>query len=170
MSSNLNGGLYTSNEQVRRVHKVFLEIHQCRYCDRYFTEFENLGAWKCLYHPGKFDFRTRKWTCCGEKQRKMPGQFDQQGLSRFLAWDNKEERLNMPGPFSRGCCKRDCVSAYKNPVPQKEVMLEDIACIIPSLKQHGKDLEDRPGLVKGQKLMIRRYEILPELFFHKNRG
>lgn len=163
--SGLNGGLYTSNEQVRRVHKVFLQMHQCRHCERYFTEFENLGQWKCNYHPGEFDFKTRKWTCCGEMERKMIGEFSPFG--RFMAW-NPKERLNMPGPFSRGCCKRDCVSVYKNPVPQKEVMLEDIACIIPSLKDHGKDLEQRPGLVKGAKLMIRRYEVLPELFFHKN--
>ena len=48
--SELNGGLYISNERVRRVHKVFADA-PCRHCERYY-EFENLGQWKCNYHPG----------------------------------------------------------------------------------------------------------------------
>jgi hypothetical protein len=165
MSDKLNGGLYTSNDQVRRVHKVFLQVHQCYHCERYFTEFENLGSWKCHYHPGKFDFRTRKWTCCGEEERKAVGQFSY--LGSYMSWSEKE-RINMPNPHGRGCCRCDCISIYDNPVPKEEVMLEDIACIIPSLKDHGKDLKERPGLVKGARLRIQRKEHLPKLFYHAN--
>jgi hypothetical protein len=159
--ANLQGGLYSSNTQVRRVMKVFLQVHQCKVCDRFFTEMENLGSWRCTYHPGKWDYVKRHWTCCKEKERQNVG--DNSYLCRYYAM-NPKERLNMPGPHSDGCMACDCVSRYKNPVPQKEVALEDIACIIPQLGVHGKPLEKRNGLERGRKPRIVRYEECPECF------
>jgi hypothetical protein len=160
--SNLQGGLYSSNVQVRRVLKVFLQVHECKVCGRFFTEIENLGSWRCTYHPGEWDYVRRKWTCCGETERKNIGPNGY--LGRYYQW-NPQERLNMPGPHSKGCMRCDCVSKYKNPVPQKAVALEDIACIIPQMSTHGKPLEQRFGLEKGRKPKIVRYEECPEIFF-----
>lgn len=159
--TDLQGGLYSSNSQVRRVVKVFLQVHQCRICNRFFTEMENLGSFRCKYHPGEWDYVKRRYTCCGETERKNVG--DTSYLGRYYQW-NPKEKLNMPSPHSAGCMRCDCVSKYKNPVPQKEVALEDIACIIPQMGSHGKPLEERPGLVKGRKPTIIRQEECPDIF------
>lgn len=159
--SELHGGLYSSNAQVRAVTKVFLQVHQCRVCERFFTEMENVGMWKCKYHPGNWNERKREWTCCGETERKNIG--DHSYLSRYMHW-NPRERINMPGPHSKGCMRCDCVSMYKNPVPQSEIILEDIACIIPQLAAHGTPLQKRPGLEKGRTPMLKRKEELPEIY------
>lgn len=163
--ANLQGGLYSSNSQVRRVMKVFLQIHQCRVCERYFSEMENLGSWSCKYHPGEWDYVRRRWTCCGQTERKNIG--DHSHLSRYMHW-NPAERINFPDPHSKGCQRCDCVSIYKNPVPQESVALEDIACVIPQLHLHGKPLQERPGLVKGCKVpRIERKEVLEEIFWNQ---
>lgn len=160
--TDLQGGLYSSNAQVRAVTKVFLQVHQCRVCDRYFTEMENVGQWKCKWHPGEWDGVRRKWTCCGQTERKNVG--DHSYLGRYMPW-NPKEYINMPGPHSKGCTKCDCVSKYKNPVPQTQIVLEDIACIIPQLAAYGKALQDRPGLEKGRTPMIKRKQELPEIHY-----
>jgi len=160
--ADLKGGLYSSNAQVRAVTKVFLQVHQCRVCDRFFTEMENVGQWKCKYHPGKWDSVRREWTCCGETERKNIGYHSY--LGRYMTW-NPKEYVNMPGPHSKGCMDCDCISKYKNPVPQKEVALEDIACIIPQLGVHGKPLQERPGLERGRIPMIKRQQELPEIYY-----
>lgn len=160
--TDLQGGLYSSNSQVRAVTKVFLQVHQCKVCDRYFTEMENVGQWKCTYHPGEWDFVRREWTCCKETERKNVG--DHSFLGRYMPW-NPAEYINIPTPHSDGCMKCDCVSKYKNPVPQKEIVLEDIACIIPQLAAYGAPLQKRPGLEKGRVPMIKRKQELPEIFF-----
>ena len=158
--TDLQGGLYSSNAQVRAVTKVFLQVHQCRVCDRYFTEMENVGQWKCKYHPAEWDGVQRKWKCCGQTERKNVG--DHSYLGRYMPW-NPKEYINMPGPHSKGCTKCDCVSKYKNPVPQTQIVLEDIACIIPQLAAYGKALQDRPGLEKGRTPVIKRKQELPEI-------
>ena len=163
--TDLHGGLYSSNAQVRAVTKVFLQVHQCRICDRFFTEMENIGQWKCKYHPGKWCQVTRKWSCCGETERKNIG--DHSYLGRYMHW-NPKEYINMPGPHSTGCARCDCVSKYKNPVPQNEIVLEDIACIIPQLGVHGKPLKEREGLVKGKPPTIKRKQEFDELLFECN--
>lgn len=160
--TDLKGGLFSSNAQVRAVTKVFLQVHQCRVCERYFTEMENVGQWKCKYHPGKWDYVRREWTCCGETERKNIGYHSH--LGRYMTW-NPKEYVNMPGPHSKGCMDCDCISKYKNPVPQKEIALEDIACIIPQLGVHGKPLQERPGLEKGRVPMIKRKQELPEIYY-----
>ena len=160
--SDLHGGLYSSNAQVRAVTKVFLQVHQCKVCDRFFTEMENVGAWKCKYHPGNWDYVRRRWTCCGETERKNIG--DHSYLGRYMHW-NPQEYINYPKPHSKGCMQCDCVSQYKNPVPSKEIVLEDIACIIPQLAAYGKPLKERPGLVTGKPPKINRQEELHEIHY-----
>lgn len=160
MSSDLNGSLYSSNAQVRRVLQVFLQMHQCKLCGRYFTEMENLGSWSCKYHPGEFNMLTRKWTCCGETERITRSRYA--GFEDQMVWSKHQQ---LPPVHTQGCCRRDCISKYKNPIPQEEVLLEEVACIIPQMKEHGSDLEKRPGLVRGAKVRIERKESLPEIFF-----
>lgn len=163
--ANLQGGLYSSNTQVRRVLKVFLQVHECKVCGRFFTEIENLGSWKCTYHPGTWDYVKRRWTCCLETERKNIGPTSY--LGRYYPM-NPKEKLNMPGPHSNGCCRCDCVSKYKNPVPQQAVALEDIASIIPQMSAHGKPLQERNGIEKGRKPKIVRQEICPEIFWSES--
>ena len=160
--ANLQGGLYSSNVQVRRVLKVFLQVHECKVCGRFFTEIENLGSWKCTYHPGTWDYVKRHWTCCKERERMNIGPTSY--LGRYYQM-NPLERLNMPEPHSKGCMRCDCVSKYKNPVPQNAVALEDIASIIPQMSAHGKPLQERNGIEKGRKPKIVRKEVCPEIFW-----
>jgi hypothetical protein len=161
----MNGGLYSSNEQVKRVTKCFLQLHQCITCARYFTEMENLGSWRCRYHPGEWNHNRREYTCCGEKERQDYG--DYAGITRFMAF-NPKEALNIPPLHSQGCCRRDCESTHKNPIPQDRVALGDVACVIPSIAEHGKKLEERPWLVRGKNSRIERKETLPEIFWHSS--
>lgn len=161
----LTGGLYSSNEQVKRMIKLFLQVHECKHCGRFFTEMENLGAWKCKYHPGEYDYYTSDYTCCGERSRRNYGEYAR--FSSVMTWSDKE-RNNYPDLHSQGCRKCDCVSKYDNPVPSKVVAVNDIASVIPSFKAYGLPIEKRPGLVKGKNLRIERFEKLPQIFWHKN--
>lgn len=160
----LNGTLYSSNAQIQRVFKVFLQLHQCKVCDRFFTEFDNVGSWKCCYHPGTYDYNTRQYTCCGETSRKMFG--DYPTLGNVMPW-NADERLNIPDLHTKGCCACDCVSKYRNVLPQEKVLLKEIACIIPSLAEHGSRLEDRAGLKKGANACLERKQRLRKIFWHQ---
>lgn len=161
----LTGGLYSSNEQVKRMIKLFLQVHECKHCGRFFTEQENLGAWKCVYHPGEYDYHTRDFTCCGERSRRNYGAYSQ--YASVMTWSEKE-RNNYPDLHSKGCRRCDCISKYENPIPSKVVAVADIASMIPTLKASGVPIEKRPGLVKGRNLRIERFEPLPQIFWNKN--
>ena len=115
-----------------------------------------------MYHPGVWDSVRRRWTCCGETERKNIGDFSH--LGRYMAW-NPKEYINMASPHSKGCMKCDCVSKYKNPVPQNEIVLEDIACIIPQFEAYGNAINKRPGLVKGRPPKIKRKQELNEIHY-----
>ncbi len=58
--------LYASKKAIEITIRLFTELHECKNCHKFFTEMENVGCWDCRYHPGKFDYNTGKYTCCGE--------------------------------------------------------------------------------------------------------
>jgi len=53
------------------------ELRHCRRCDTPYLEINNLGAWKCRYHPGDVsavwaDRPRHTWTCCGAHDDPCP--------------------------------------------------------------------------------------------------
>jgi ribosomal protein L37AE/L43A len=158
--SGLHGTLYSSKAQVKKLIEVFIQIHQCGECNRFYTEIENIGSWKCRYHPGKYDYDLRKWTCCGESYKHYYSEVA--SFDAHLTW-SKKQTLQVPELTSNGCMRCDCVSIYNNLIPKQTIVVDDIASIIPYMQHYGSPLEDRPGLKTGKPLTIRRYEPRPKI-------
>lgn len=43
--------------------------HQCAHCERVYRDWDALGTLPCRGHPGRFDFATGTWLCCGQRAR-----------------------------------------------------------------------------------------------------
>lgn len=160
----LKGGLYSSRTAQEKLIKVFMQLHQCYRCKKYFTELKNLGSWQCeaRYHPGKFDYNKMAYTCCGEKRLENRGDFHT--ADRFMTWE-KRERLMIPPILSTGCQRCDCITRGKNPVPSDEVNVHQIASLIPAMEKYGVKLKNRPGFCRAQdikKMKLTRREKLPK--------
>ena len=80
--------LYDNKEKVEQIIIDFTELHECSICGDYFTEIENLGCWKCKYHPGEYDPYTESFTCCGEKYRRPA--FNYKCYGHVMTWGVKD--------------------------------------------------------------------------------
>lgn len=165
--SDLRGGLYSSKSAQQKLIKVFMQLHQCVNCREYFTELKNIGGWECKskYHPGKWDYNRMAYTCCGEKATRNYG--DHSALDHYMHW-NRRERLLIPPILSSGCTRCDCVSTGKNPIPQGEILVHNIASMIPAMEKYGRKLKERPGFLRSsdvKKMKLVRKERLPEQCF-----
>jgi len=163
--STLKGGLYASRTAQEKLIKVFMQLHQCLSCHRYFIEMENLGSWSCTYHPGEYDYNSRRYTCCGETANYSHGNFH--AVDHLIAW-NQRQRLTIPPLFSKGCKRCDCRSKDRNAVPKKSVLVHEIASMLPSMIQYGSELKKRPGFRSHRtvkEMKIERFEWLPPQLF-----
>ena len=142
--------LYASKKAVELTIRLFTDVHECNYCNRFFTEMENIGCWQCKYHPGKFDHKTETWTCCGEKYNRPA--FNYRSYNHLMVWNTKD-RWNYLPPFSEGCTRRDCEPKLKTPIPKDIISLEDIATLIPYME---RPVNERPGLKKGPLRFVRK--------------
>lgn len=118
--------LYDSDEKVKKVIKDFTDVHQCERCKKVFTEIANVGVWDCKYHPGKFNYDTLSYECCGEKATNFSN------YDNFAAYATWKHKFN-PTIFSLGCKRCDHTSS-KSKVPYEDVKYDDIAQLIPYMK------------------------------------
>jgi len=146
--------LYASKKAIEITIKLFTDLHECTECGKYFTELENVGCWDCKYHPGVYDYDLECYTCCGERYKRPF--FHHASYGHIMAWNTKD-RWNHMRPLNNGCCRRDCVSKEKTPIPKKVLPVEDIATLIPYME---RNIEDRPGLKRGP-LRFERQETRP---------
>jgi hypothetical protein len=166
--SKLDGNLYASGSAQKRLFKVFFQLRRCVRCQRFFTEMENVGAWLCKYHPGEYNFDTRKYTCCGETATRNYGQFA--AIDHMFTWSDAEV-FSVPPLFSKGCKRCDCVGEVQSPIPAEKVMVSQIASMIPAMQKQGSKLKDRPGFCRDKdvkKMLILRQQRLPQREFHCN--
>ena len=146
--------LYASKKAIEITIRLFTELHECKNCQKFFTEMENVGCWDCRYHPGKFDYNTGKYTCCGEPYRRP--MFHHRSYGHLMTW-GKKDQYNVTPALSSGCCRRDCVSMKETAIPKDVLPVADIATLIPYMN---RKIEDRPGLRKNP-LRLERMEKRP---------
>ena len=152
--------LYASKKAVEITIRLFTELHECAECGRFFTELENVGCWECKYHPGKYDVLTDSYTCCGNKY--MRPAFNYRGYGHLMTF-GVMDRWNHMAPLNNGCCKRDCKSKKKTPIPDDVLPVEDIASLLPYMEM---PLDKRPGLKKAP-LRLERVQTRPYALWSK---
>ncbi len=148
--------LYADKVAVKNTISNFCEIRRCVNCNNYFCELENVGMWKCMYHPGNFDATSGVWSCCGEKVRQPVHVNTYGSVGNSFTWD-VHDRFYMREPYSKGCKRRDCVPSKCSGLPKNEILIETIASLIPYMKP---TLEARPGLA-SEPLRLVRQEAFP---------
>lgn len=146
--------LYASKKVIESTINLFTELHECRFCSRYYTHMESVGCWDCRYHPGEFDYDTLSYTCCEEKMRET--KFNMRGYNSFLTWKGKD-RFDVVPPLSQGCMRCDCLPKDKTLIPDDDIAVDDIATLIPYME---RPLDKRPGLRKNPLRLIRK-EVRP---------
>ena len=146
--------LYASRKSIEITIALFTELRECADCGRFFTEIENVGCWSCKYHPGKFDYVTGKYTCCGEQYNRPL--FHHRGYGHLMTWGKMDKYNHIPA-LTPGCCRRDCRSKVKTVIPEDIVQVADIATLIPYM-QH--KIDKRDGL-KQNPLRLERMECRP---------
>lgn len=151
--------LYASKKVIESTINLFTELHECRFCQRYFTHMESVGCWDCKYHPGKFNYDTLTYSCCGEKMREA--RFQHMTYNRYLTWKGKDRFDYIPN-LSQGCCRRDCLPKDKTLIPDETIAVDDIATLIPYME---RPLDKRPGLNKNP-LRLERVEKRPKALWH----
>ena len=147
--------LYADKEEVKKTILRYTQLHECSQCGKYFTEMENIGCWKCKYHPGEYDHDLERYTCCGETYKRP--KFHYKGYGHLMTWGVKD-RWNHMKPVSDGCTRCDCKTNEPNEVEYKDVQLNDIAQLIPYMEIN---IRDRPGL-RIDPLRLERVEVIPD--------
>ena len=140
--------LYASKRAIEVTIELFTTVHQCKHCNKWFTELENVGCWDCLYHPGKFNHASGQYDCCGAKPLRPAYNYS---YGHLMTWAPKD-RWNHMTPISEGCTRRDCISKIDTPIPTNFLKVDDIATLIPRMK---RPLKDRRGLKKGPLRLVR---------------
>ncbi len=148
--------LYANQTTVKKTIQLFCECHQCVHCNRFFCELENVGMWKCKYHPGEFCADTGVWSCCGEKKRYPNLNSPYYGMSHLVTW-GPQNKWDMLKPYSTGCKSRDCIPRKDNGLHPTQIHIDGIASLIPYMKPA---IKDRPGL-KTNPLRLIRQEPFP---------
>ena len=118
--------LYDSDEKVNKCIEDYTQLYTCDRCQKYFTELANVGVWGCKYHPGKFNYDTQSYECCGEKAYNFSN-YD--NFAEYTTWKTKFNKHM----FSNGCKRCDHRSSKSN-VPYEDVKYEEIAQLIPYMK------------------------------------
>ena len=144
--------LYANQALVKKTIELFCEVRQCVYCRRYFCELENVGMWKCPYHPGEFNAETGRWSCCGEKRRRPHFTSEYLPHSHFMTW-GPQNKYQMLKPYSEGCKMRDCVPTKDSGLDMNEIHMDGIASLVPYMDP---PIKERPGLKKKPLRLIRK--------------
>ena len=146
--------LYASRGAIEKTIQIFTEMHQCKYCNNWFTEMENFGSWKCTYHPGVYDYDRDMYTCCGESHTRHAN-FAHRSYGHLMTF-HPSQRYDMAPSVSQGCTKCDCVSKKETMISgEKFIKVEDVASLIPYMEN---PLTERPGLKKGPLRLFRKQE------------
>lgn len=138
--------LYASDSVVKKKIKDYTKILQCMYCEKIFTELDNVGTWQCRYHPGKLDFQTQRYTCCGQKSH-LNSNHD--GWARYVTWNETFDRKPIQ---TLGCTPCDH-QARNSDVEFQDVPIHEIAQLIPFMKP---PLEQRNFSVSDEPVLLRR--------------
>lgn len=143
--------LYANQTLVKKTIELFCELRQCKHCDRYFCELENVGMWTCSYHPGEFNADTGRWSCCGEKRRRPHLNNPYTSFSAHMHWGPQNQHQQLP-PWSTGCKRRDCTPVQDSGLDKEEIQVEGIASLVPYMNP---PIKERPGFKKKPLRLIR---------------
>lgn len=146
--------LYASRSAIEKTIEIFTEMHQCSRCGGWFTEMENFGSWNCWYHPGEYDHRLDKYTCCGESHRRVDN-FNYRSFGHLMTF-SPSQRYDPAPSISQGCTRCDCKSKKKTLVSDETcIKVDDVASLIPYMEN---PLTSRPGLKKNPLRLFRKEE------------
>ena len=149
--------LYSNSAVVKKTIELFCKLDQCKHCDRYFCELNNVGMHQCKYHPGEYDTHIHAWTCCGEKRARPHLNNPHSSYSHIMTW-GPMNRMQAHPAFSDGCQRRDCCPKNDNGLAKDVIEIDGIACLVPYMDP---PLKNRPGFKKSPSLHLRRQSDFP---------